>query len=72
MNDVTVSVRCLDNADLLAEHLPAILKLTEWITLNTTDLSQADKSTLFNICQMPLDRLATSKGKQDLLVHMIK
>ncbi|CAF5144431.1 unnamed protein product, partial [Rotaria sp. Silwood1] len=34
-----------DSSELTA-HLPAILKLCEWITLNTTNLSQAEKSTL--------------------------
>lgn len=56
----------------LAEHLPTTLKLCEWITLNTTDLSQAEKSTLFNFCQMPIDRISTPKLKQDLLINMMK
>ncbi|CAF2870744.1 unnamed protein product [Rotaria sp. Silwood2] len=60
------------NSSELAEHLPAILKLCEWITLNITNLSQAEKSTLFNFCQMPVDRIATPKIKQDLLINMMK
>ena len=62
----------LDSAEL-AEYLPALLKLCEWITLNSADLSQAEKSTLFNFCQMPIDRITTtSKGKQDLLLNLMK
>ena len=56
----------------LTEYLPFILKLCEWITLNTTNLSQEEKSVLFNFCQIPLDRLATPKMKQDLLINMMK
>lgn len=61
----------VDSAEL-GEHLQALLKLSEWITLNTTDLTQAEKSTLFNFCQMPIDRITTPKGKQDLLLNLMK
>ncbi|CAF1345621.1 unnamed protein product [Adineta steineri] len=60
------------NSTELTEHLPAILKLCEWITLNITNLSQEEKSTLFNFCQMPIDRITTPKIKQDLLMNMMK
>ncbi|CAF0743991.1 unnamed protein product [Rotaria sordida] len=60
------------NSSELTENLPAILKLCEWITLNTTNLSQVEKSTLFNFCQMPIDRILAPKMKQDLLINMMK
>jgi hypothetical protein len=63
---------CFLDSTELAEHLPALLKLCEWITLNTTNLSQDEKSSLFNFCQMPIDRISTPKIKQDLLINMMK
>lgn len=71
-DSLSIDVLCFVDGSELVEHLPSILKLCEWITLNTTDLSQADKSTLFNLCQMPIERLSTPKLKQDLLIHMMK
>ncbi|CAF3059288.1 unnamed protein product [Rotaria socialis] len=70
---LAIAIRLVhQNNSELTEFLPGILKLCEWITLNTTNLSQAEKSTLFNFCQMPIDRLSTPKMKQDLLSNMMK
>ncbi|CAF4830190.1 unnamed protein product [Rotaria magnacalcarata] len=70
---LAIAIRLVhQNSSELTEFLPGILKLCEWITLNTTNLSQAEKSSLFNFCQMPIDRLSTPKMKQDLLMNMMK
>lgn len=61
----------LDNTDL-NEYFPAVLKLIEWIALNSKQMAQEEKSILFNFCQMPIDRIVTVKGKQDLLIEMMK
>ncbi|CAF0744007.1 unnamed protein product [Rotaria sordida] len=70
---LAIAIRLVhQNSSELTENLPTILKLCEWITLNTTNLSQVEKSTLFNFCQMPIDRILTPKMKQDLLINMMK
>ncbi|UJR23726.1 hypothetical protein I4U23_026706 [Adineta vaga] len=70
---LAMAIRLLhQNSPELTEHLPAILKLCEWITLNITNLSQDEKSILFNFCQMPIDRISTPKIKQDLLIQLMK
>ena len=61
----------VDSTDV-NEYIPAVLKLIEWIALNSKELKQEEKSILFNFCQMPIDRIVTTKGKQDLLIEMMK
>jgi hypothetical protein len=56
----------------LSRSLILIMELFELVTINSQQILQSDKSSIFTFCQTPIERIVTDANIKDLFPNIMK